>query len=68
VPGLLYLLKRFPRLSQTFALNELLELERQAPTSASSRARGADEALSHAAVARLRAPVEYLRAASRRRA
>lgn len=57
---LLYLLKRFPRLSQTFVLNELLELERQGTDVAVLARAGADEALSHRAAQTLRARVEYL--------
>jgi glycosyltransferase involved in cell wall biosynthesis len=60
VPGLLYLLKRFPRLSQTFVLNELLELERQGADVAVVARAGADEAIGHEAVRSLRAPVDYL--------
>ena len=30
-PAVAYLLKRFPRLSETFILHEILELERQGP-------------------------------------
>jgi colanic acid/amylovoran biosynthesis glycosyltransferase len=60
VPSVLYVLKRFPRLSQTFVLNELLELERQGADVGVLARAGADEAISHAAVATLRARVEYL--------
>jgi len=60
VPSLLYVLKRFPRLSQTFVLNELLELERRGADVGVLARAGADEPLSHAAVATLRARVEYL--------
>jgi len=57
---LLYVLKRFPRLSQTFVLNELLELERQGVDVGVLARAGADEALSHGALATLRARVQYL--------
>lgn len=60
MPGLLYLLKRFPRLSQTFVLNELLELERQGADVAVVARAGADEHVSHEAVRSLRAAIEYL--------
>lgn len=53
-----YLVKRFPRLSQTFVLNELLALQRQGVRLTVVALRRADEA--HAGYAELRAPVLYL--------
>jgi colanic acid/amylovoran biosynthesis glycosyltransferase len=55
-----YLLKRFPRLSQTFVLDELLELERQGLDLVVLARNGSDEALVHERVASLRAPVHLL--------
>lgn len=60
MPRLLYLLKRFPRLSQTFVLNELLELERQGADVGVVARAGSDEPLSHQGMGSLRARVEYL--------
>ncbi|MCP5151182.1 MAG: glycosyltransferase [Ectothiorhodospiraceae bacterium] len=55
-----YVLKRFPRLSETFVLNELLELERQGvEVEVFSLLRPPEEAR-HAALASLRARVTYL--------
>lgn len=59
-PRVCYLLKRFPRLSQTFILNELLELERQGVDVVVVARRGSGEALTHERLAELRAPVRYL--------
>lgn len=55
-----YLLKRFPRLSQTFVLDELLELERQGVELVVLARRGSDEELVHDRVRDLRAPVHRL--------
>jgi colanic acid/amylovoran biosynthesis glycosyltransferase len=62
-PGLrvAYLLKRYPRLSQTFVLNEMLELERQGVEVVVIARDGSGEAIAHPATARLRARVHYLR-------
>src|SRR4051795_8166854 len=62
-PGLrvAYLLKRYPRLSQTFVLNEMLELERQGIEVVVIARDGSGEAIAHPATKRLRAPVHYLR-------
>jgi glycosyltransferase involved in cell wall biosynthesis len=57
-----YLLKRYPRLSQTFVLNEMLELERQGVEVVVIARDGSGEAIAHPATKRLRAPVHYLRA------
>ena len=55
-----YLLKRFPRLSQTFILNELLELERQGLAVPVVAASASGESLAHERLADLRATVRYL--------
>ena len=55
-----YVLKRFPRLSQTFVLDELLELERQGVDLVVLARRGSDEPLVHDRVQDLRAPVRHL--------
>lgn len=55
-----YVLKRFPRLSQTFVLHELLELERRGVDVVVLAGRDGGEELTHPAVARLRAPVTYV--------
>ncbi len=55
-----YILKMFPRLSETFILNEVLELERQnAELQIFSLKRPAD-AVAHAQTAAVRSPVIYL--------
>src|SRR4051812_12986563 len=56
-----YLLKRYPRLSQTFVLNEMLELERQGVEVVVIARDGSGEAIAHPATALLRAHVHYLR-------
>lgn len=53
-----YVLKRFPRLSQTFVLNELLALQRQGVRLTVIALRRSDEP--HGRYAELRAPVHYL--------
>lgn len=53
-----YILKRFPRLSQTFVLNELLALQRQGVALTVVALRRSDE--THARYAELSAPVYYL--------
>jgi glycosyltransferase involved in cell wall biosynthesis len=55
-----YLLKRFPRLSQTFVLNELLELERQGVDVVVVAREPSDESVVNERVAELRASVHYL--------
>lgn len=52
-----YVLKMYPRLSETFILNELLELERQGQPIHVFSLRPSDDRRSHADVARVRAPV-----------
>src|SRR5437764_1427981 len=54
-----YLLKRFPRLSETFILHEILELERQGLDLHLFSFRNPDEEIVHADVSRVRAPVTY---------
>ena len=54
-----YVLKMFPRLSETFVLNELVELERQGVDVHVFSLKRPDEQLFHRDVARLRAPVSY---------
>jgi glycosyltransferase involved in cell wall biosynthesis len=55
-----YLLKRFPRLSETFILHEILELERQGVTLRLYSILDPSEEVAHADVARVQAPVRYL--------
>ncbi|NEP17137.1 MAG: glycosyltransferase [Leptolyngbya sp. SIO4C1] len=54
------LLKTFPKLSETFILNELLELERQGVHLHIFSLRSPAKGITHPAVAQLRAPVTYL--------
>lgn len=54
-----YVLKMFPRLSETFVLNEILELERQGATVSIHSLKKSDEGRFHPALARLRATVSY---------
>lgn len=59
-PKVGYVVKRFPRLSETFILGEILELERQGvPIEIFSLLRPAEE-VRHRALKELRAPVIYL--------
>jgi glycosyltransferase involved in cell wall biosynthesis len=55
-----YILKRFPRLSETFVLRELLELERMGVGVRVFALGRPDETTVHADCARLRAPVVYV--------
>ena len=55
-----YLLKRFPRLSETFILHEILELERQGLDLHLFSIMNPGEEMVHADVARVRAPVTCL--------
>lgn len=59
-PSVAYLLKRFPRLSETFILHEILELERQGQKLRLYSIMNPAEEVVHADVARVRAPVSYL--------
>lgn len=58
--NLAYLLKKFPRLSETFILNELLAQERQGRELHVFSRRAPDDEPRHAELARLRATVENL--------
>lgn len=55
-----YVLKRFPRLSETFVAAELIELERQGEQLTVFAVSRPDESVRHAFVDELRAPVVYL--------
>jgi glycosyltransferase involved in cell wall biosynthesis len=59
-PRVAYLLKRFPRLSETFILHEILELERQGLPLTLFSILDPGEEMVHADVARVCAPVRYL--------
>lgn len=60
-PGkVLYVLKMFPRFSETFILNEILELERQGIQVHIVSIKQPRERLHHAKTARVRAPISYL--------
>jgi colanic acid/amylovoran biosynthesis glycosyltransferase len=55
-----YILKMFPRFSETFILAELLELERQGMNIRIYSLKRPNDRLVHADVARVRAPITYL--------
>jgi colanic acid/amylovoran biosynthesis glycosyltransferase len=55
-----YVLKMFPRFSETFVLSELLELERQGAELHVFSLRRPDDGIFHRDVSRLRAPVTYV--------
>ncbi len=55
-----YVLKMYPRFSETFILNEILELERQGVDLRIYSLRKPDDGRFHAGLARVRAPVVYL--------
>jgi colanic acid/amylovoran biosynthesis glycosyltransferase len=55
-----YVLRTYPRLSETFILNELLELERQGLPLRVFSLKEPDDTVFHADTLRLRAPVTYL--------
>ncbi len=59
-PIVAYLLKRYPRLSETFILHEILELERQGMDLRLYSLLDPAEEIVQADVARVRAPVRYL--------
>ena len=59
-PKIGYVLKVFPRLSETFVLNEILELERQGAAIEIFSLRAPTEPRFHTQLGRLRAPVTYL--------
>lgn len=55
-----YILKRYPRLSETFIVNEIQELQRQGIQVTILAQKNADEPVVHEAVRRLNVPVYYL--------
>jgi glycosyltransferase involved in cell wall biosynthesis len=55
-----YVLKMFPRFSETFILSEILELERQGLELRIFSLKRPDDGVFHADVARIRAPVTYV--------
>jgi glycosyltransferase involved in cell wall biosynthesis len=57
---LLYVLKRFPRVSETFVLNELLALEERGERIVVDALLAPEEGPRHPELERLRAPVRYL--------
>jgi glycosyltransferase involved in cell wall biosynthesis len=59
-PRIAYLLKMYPRFSETFVLAELLELERQGVSLHVFSLKKPDDGVFHADVSRLRARVTYL--------
>ena len=59
-PRVAYLVKMYPRFSETFILSELLELERQGVELHVFALKRPNDGIAHADVARLRAPVTYL--------
>jgi colanic acid/amylovoran biosynthesis glycosyltransferase len=59
-PRVAYVLKMYPRFSETFVLSELLELERQGADLRVFSLKRPDDGIEHADVARLSAPVVYL--------
>jgi len=56
-----YILKKYPRLSETFILNELLELERQGVALRIFSLREPNDGIFHRDVERVRAEVTYIR-------
>src|SRR5712664_2545259 len=55
-----YVVKMFPRLSETFILNEILELERQGMTLHIFSMKRPVEKLAHAHASEVRSPITYL--------
>src|SRR5215469_9848262 len=55
-----YALKMFPRLSETFILNEVLELERQGLSLKIFSIKRPADAVVHAQSGKVRAPISYL--------
>ena len=55
-----FLLKTYPKLSETFILNEILELERQGLNLHIFSLRHPSEQRTHPGVAQVKAPVTYL--------
>ncbi|MFN9785724.1 MAG: glycosyltransferase [Planctomycetia bacterium] len=64
-PRVAYLLKKFPRLSETFVLNEILQQERLGTEVRVYARRPADDEPRHPEFARLLAPIEQLRSDDR---
>ena len=62
-----YMLKRYPRLSETFILNEMRALERLGTQLHVFSLMRPEEALSHPAVQELQAPVTYFPRPGRRK-
>ena len=60
VPRIGYVLKRFPRISETFILNEILELERQGTSLEIFSLLDPEDGLRHQALSRVSARVTYL--------
>ena len=59
-PHIAYVLKRFPRISETFVAAELIELERQGTRVTVFALARPDEPFTHGFLSELRAPVVYL--------
>lgn len=59
-PSIAYILKMYPRFSETFILSEILELERQGVRMHIFSLKQPDDGIFHADVARVQAPVTYL--------
>src|SRR6266446_656470 len=59
-PRIGYVLKMFPRVSETFILNEILELERQGLPLRIFSLKWPTESVTHAQVKSVRAPITYL--------
>jgi glycosyltransferase involved in cell wall biosynthesis len=59
-PRVAYVLKMYPRFSETFILSELLELERQGAELHVFSLKRPNDGIAHADVSRVRAPVTYL--------
>jgi len=59
-PKIAYVLKMFPRLSETFILNEMLELERQGTEIIIFSLKKPNEGIFHPQLSNLKAPVFYL--------
>src|SRR5690554_1692671 len=55
-----YILKMFPRFSETFILNEILELEREGAQLRIFSLKTPNDGRVHADVAKVQAPVEYV--------
>jgi glycosyltransferase involved in cell wall biosynthesis len=55
-----YVLKKFPRISETFILNEILELERQGTEVTVFSLNRPDDGIFHQALSQLKRPVVYL--------